>query len=505
MLPKNESLSDRFHHFFYDREVPYGLAMCRICLPLVLTGWVLPRWFVCRELYSSDGSTGQLSNGYGYIDLLPEFPGGVVAALYALMLFFMLTMCIGWRTRFSALMTCILFSFFCSLDCVSSMTKYTVIASHVFLLLAVSPAGTIWSVDAWLANRKRNLDPTKPRFEYPKSEAWPRRLVQLLISIVYFGAAVTKIHTPVFFSGDQLQYWMLTHLNYQHPVGEYLAMYPILLVAAGFTTIVWEMTFLFVSWKGSMRTIMLTAGIMFHVMTAITLGLLLFPLVCYCLYFCYIDEEDMSHFAAWARRQTRRFGWLKTVQQRAVSWRDAIGNRPEWRIPGLVTFAVALPLIAFAGIELEYSWDHYGDRRPEGPHQLVAIEPERARQLLAPVMPQRDIDKFFAVDLGTFLISDLLADRRTSFRHGETMIAQCNLCPPHEDMVIECKIRDSENRSVDRIVSIATRELFRVNMQFKIADNMAPGEYSMTIETGGRYVMKKRFEVLPKAGAVAMR
>ena len=170
-----------------------------------------------------------------------------------------------------------------------------------------------------------------------------------------------------------------------------------------------------------------------------------------------------------------------------------------------LVFAIALPAIAFLGIEIEHHWDLYAERSPEGRPQLDAIDPDRARVLLAPVQPQRDIDKFFAVDMGTFLISDLLADRRTSFRQGEKMIAQCNLVPPHEDMVVECKIRDSDNRMIDRKVVVATRELFRANIEFEIAETMRPGAYSMTVETAGRHVMKKNFSILPKYGTVASR
>jgi len=125
--------------------------------------------------------------------------------------------------------------------------------------------------------------------------------------------------------------------------------------------------------------------------------------------------------------------------------------------------------------------------------------------MLAPVTPQRDIDKFFAVDLGTFLISDLLADRRTTFRQGEKMIAQCNLIPPHDDMTVECEIRDQANRIVDRLVAIGTREMFRVNLVFNIGINMEPGEYSMSVETAGRHVMNKKFTVLSKNQSVATR
>lgn len=504
-MTNSEPLTKRIHHFFYDEEVPYGLALCRICLPLVLMGLVLPRWIVCRELYSADGATAQLSMGFGYFDLLPEFSGGIVAALYAVMVFSLLSLCVGWCTRASAIISLVIFTYICMLDCVSTMTKYTVISSHIFFILALSECGSIWSVDAWLASRKRNLDPTKPKYEMPRSPAWPRRLLQLHIGFVYFGAAMTKIHTPSFFTGDQLQFWMLTHLNYQHPIGEFFSMYPIMLVVGCYVTAVWEIIFIFCAWKSSWRFIILPLGILFHFMTALTLGLMMFPTVCYCTYLAFMDEDDVQKSAAWFRRQMRKFGWLK---QAVLSARAAVASweyRPQWRKASAWTFAAVVPLIAVAGTEMEYWWDVYGERRPEGRHQLVAIDPERAQQLLAPVTPQRDIDKFFAVDMGTFMISELLADRRTSFRHGETMIAQCNLLPPHEDMVVECKIRDGDNRSIDRIVAVATRDMFRVNITFPIAENLPPGDYTMTVETAGRYVMQKKFQILPKYGTVAQR
>ncbi len=504
-MSNSESVTSRIRHFFYDTEVPFALAMIRISLPIILMGLALPRWVVCRELYSSDGATGQLSAGFLGVDLLPEFSGDVVASLYAVMLFAMVSLSMGWCSRVSAFISFVLLTYFSMLDVVSTMTKYLVISSHLFFLLSLSDCGAIWSVDAWFANRKRNLDPTQPRISYPQSAAWPRRLIQLHIAFVYFGAAMTKIHTPAFFTGDQLQYWMLTHLNYQHPVGEFFSLYPILLVAMGYVTVVWEVMFIFCAWKSSWRSIILPIGIFFHFMTALTLGLLMFPMVCYCAYLSYLDDDDVRQSFAWLRRRSRRFTWLKSVKRILVDGASRWSEHPEWRRPAQIAFAVALPTIAFLGLELEHHWDLYNERGPGGKPELVAIDPEHANRLLARVTPQRDIDKFFAVDMGTFLVSDLLADRRNSFRQGETMIAQCNLVPPHEDMVVECKLRDDANRVVNSMVAVGTREMFRVNINFPISENMKPGEYSMTVETAGRHVMKKKFTVLPKYGTVATR
>ena len=105
------------------------------------------------------------------------------------------------------------------LDCLSTFTKYSVISSHVLFLLCLSNCGTIWSVDRWRAAGRADDGP-------PRTSAWPRRLVQLLIGTVYFGAAFTKMHTDGFMSGDQIRFWLLTNVNNSNPLGEHLAMYP---------------------------------------------------------------------------------------------------------------------------------------------------------------------------------------------------------------------------------------------------------------------------------------
>ena len=93
------------------------------------------------------------------------------------------------------------------LDSVGTMTKYSVIASHLLVLLSFSGAGAVWSVDA--AIRRRQTGST----ELQKVPVWPVRLMQLLFCFIYFGAAITKIQTDSFFSGEQMRYWMLSKLE----------------------------------------------------------------------------------------------------------------------------------------------------------------------------------------------------------------------------------------------------------------------------------------------------
>ena len=503
MRRNTEKLSTRAERFFFEEEVPYGLALCRICLPIALLSMALPRWSTARELFSIEGATAPLAIGYGYLNLLPEFSGSVAVAIFSAMVMALVCASIGWCTRASLIVSNVLFTYFCMLDCVSTMTKYTVIATHMLFILALSECGSLWSVDAWLAGRQRSYWPGEPALQRRRFPAWPRRLMQIHIGAVYFGAAITKMHTPTFFTGDQLQYWMQTHLNFQHPLGEYLSLYPILLVAFSHIAIVWEVTFLFVGWKSMWRSFVLPIGILFHFMTMLTLGLMLFPVICYITYLSFLDEDDVRQCSAWCRRQMRRFAWMKSLSQRAVGWRNRLGDPVGWQTSSRAAFMFGLALFSVANVELEHWQDPYGMRRPEGPHALTLADPAVVEKILAPTEPQRDSDMFFAVDTGTILVGDQLANRRREFRQGETLIAHCHLIPPHEDIWIECQIQDAEHRIIDQLGSVATREMFRSNFTYPISDQIAPGEYTLVIATGGRPVMKKFISVLPRHGTAS--
>ena len=503
MKTETERLGSPVDRFFFAPEVPYGLALLRITLPLALMGLVLPRWYVVRELFSTDGAIAQISGGYGIPKLMPEFSGTIAVALYAIMIFALLCASAGWCSRVSLAISAVLFTYFSMLDYVSTMTKYTVIASHVLAILAFSGCGSLWSVDAWLAGRKRSHWPGEPSVEYERFPAWPRRLVQIFIGVVYFGAAVTKIRTPLFFTGDMLQYWMQTHINFKHPIGEYLSLYPILLVGFAYITVVWEITFIFLCWKGFWRSFILPVGILFHFMTTLTLGLIMFPIVCYCTYLAFLNEDDVRWCACWFRRQCRRSAWLKTAVSQAVAWRNRLGTPIGWKSPARAAFVFSMALFAVANVEAERWLDLYGERRPEGRYALTPMAPEEAVKILSPSETYRISDRFFAIDLGTILVGDRLANRRSEFRQGETLVAQCNLTPPHEDMYIECKLHNDDNRIVERFGTIATREMFRTNFRYHVTDAVPPGDYTLVVETAGRPVMQKKFQVLPRHGNAA--
>lgn len=488
---ENETVLTRANRFFYSEEVPYGLALMRICLPLVLLIVTLFRWPVARELYSTDGATAPLSVGFGAPAFLPEFSATIVLAVYSMLVFFLFSSAFGWCTRLSLAAATLLYFYFNMLDAISTMTKYSVMANHGLLLLTLSRCGDLWSVDSWLKGRRRNLWPGAARWEWPKSEVWPRRLIQIFIAVVYFGAAMTKLNTTAFLSGDQMMYWMMTHVNWKHPLGEYLTLYPALLVVLAYISLIWEVTFIFLVWRGKWRHFMLGVGVVFHFMTAITLGLFIFPLVCYCLYIASLEERDIQQISAFLRRIKRKLTRAGN-RPRSASWQPALPQFPAARRFAPAVYALAILLFAVAGVEAEYRLDRYGERRPEGRHTLRPLSAEEARRLTRADVTIRETDKLFAFDIGTVTLGGILLDRRAEFRPGDELIAQCTLTPPHEDMWVECTLCDPLGRIIERNGQVALREAMRIDFHYTFDRSLPEGEYDFILRFAGKEVARRR-------------
>ncbi|HEX6986282.1 MAG TPA: HTTM domain-containing protein, partial [Planctomycetaceae bacterium] len=472
-------LGERVRAFFFAEEVPYGLAFVRILLPLVLFVDMVRRWPFVRELYSADGATAPLWFTYGLRSPLPELPGAAAVALFTLLLVALVATSAGWMTRVSSAIAAALYFYFTTLDSVATITKYTVIASHVLLLLALSNCGAVLSLDAL----RRPV--AGPRFP-----VWPRRLVQILIGVVYFGAAMTKIHTPAYFNGDQMMFWMLTHVNGQHPLGETLANYPAALAAGAYAAVVWEIMFIFLAWRGVGRLAMLAAGVAFHVSTYLTLGLDIFPCVMIATYFAFMGERDAY---ACGRRLSRLAEAVGFPLRSALA--SAAARLAPARKLGPAAFVMTTWALALGGAAAERVMDPYNERGPGGPMPLTELDPDLARKMLAGPEPLRPHDKIFSFEIGTGLFGDVLVGRRRVFEKGDDLIAQCVAAPPHGDAYVECNLHTADGRLVERAGRVLMRESTRVNFTFPICDAVPPGDYELVLKLSGTEITRKPFTV----------
>lgn len=489
----------RISEFFFAEEVPYGMAIMRMLLPLGPLIVMSQRWPHTRELFSSDGAPSPLWINYSYPDLLPIPSGTVAVVMMSALLLCLLTTMVGWRTKLSASIAAVFYTYLNLLDCSSTMTKYSVIACHGLMLLAISQSGAVWSVDSWLKSRKRKLAwPGEPALEQPKFAAWPRRLSQLLIGAVYFGAGITKMHTDGFFTGDQLLSWFQTSVNNQHPFGVFLTQYPWLIISFCYIAVVWEVAFIFVCWQGWSRFFALALGTIFHIMTALTLGLLIFPIVCISMYAAFLNETDFQDIFARVRRWKRR---RSTAASRLPKQTESMGLRrilAATRIPSPVAFVAVVAGVMTLGVAAEHKLDPYGIRRPEGKHQLRPVDIGFVEQsVLGRPKRIRLIDKFDHVKFGSLIVSGVLSDPRTEFSQGDKLTAQVQLDPVHEDMWVECVLRDSDDRKITAAGQIVPRALLRANYLFPLGGELEPGTYQIVVTASGNEVMRKAFTLKP--------
>jgi hypothetical protein len=481
-----------WNDFFMAQEVPYAMALVRIVLPLVLLVGVLPRWGHVRELYSSDGTPTPLWVAYETPALLPDLPAPVAVGLFSLLVFCLLSVSLGWKTRLSLAIVTVLYPAFGLLDMVSTLTKYTVLATHALLLLTISRCGAVWSIDAWSSRRGLAATISGP----PTAPVWPRRLLQLLLGICYLGAAFTKMHTPAYFSGEQMLYWMLGDMNFANPLGEYLSLFPAVAVVGAYVTILWEVLFIALVWRRGWRALMLSFGVVFHVFSWLMLGLIVFPLLCMAMYLVFIERDHVERAALAVRSWRRRLRPGK--RQPAMSLQVA---PPEWLTPGtsLAAFALLAGLWSVAGAEIEHHLDVYQQRAGAEPLALTPLDPERAAQMLGPEQPIRPQDLFFSCDVGTTTLGGVLADRRETFRTGETAILQCNMTPPHPDMWVEVSLNDEQNRVIRRFGQIVPREQLRSNFTYRFDDILKAGRYEFVVTYDDTEIARRPISYEPRA------
>jgi hypothetical protein len=489
------TLRGRIQHFFYQEQVPYGVALLRIVLPLVLLQTLVPRWIHAREFFSTDGAAAPLAINYSLPNFPPE-PGGTLAvAMMTALIVALISACIGWLTRPSLLIACALYSYLTMLDCVSTMTKYSVISSHMLLLLSLSQCGSLWSVDAWRRQRCHHDPPGMPQL--PQAfPVWPQRLIQLFIALVYFGAACTKMHTDGYFTSDQLRYWLMTNVNNRNPAGELLSFAPAIVIFMANFAIVWQIVFVFVVWKPVAKWLMLAIGIMFHASTTPLLGLYIFPQVMISSYLSYVEAD---HFLR-VRGVLRQF-WKKL--QRRFEAHPMPGfpqqRQPRFQVPigatSGVVWAAVLMMTTVAGVAAESLYDPYGMRGTEGPLELRPLDSQLVERLMAPNPPIPFSDRLLSFDVGSDMLGGVLLTTETSVRRGELFYVQASIAPPHEDAWLNCQLRGPDGQLLHESGQIVPRDRLRGDWQYTIPATSTAGRYRFVLEHEGRAIAERIIDV----------
>jgi uncharacterized membrane protein YphA (DoxX/SURF4 family) len=211
----------------------------------------------------------------------------LVRAVYAVTVGAGLTTLIGFRTRVSALVFALGTWFLVSHDGSYGEIHHTDIVLSFFLLfLALSPSGRHLSVDA----KRRRRDPPET-----DDAVWPLRLTQLLLAWSYFSNAAAKLiySGTEWMNGYTLQQSLLySSLQWDRPLGLWLAQRHDLCVAVSIATIGFELAFPVAVFFRRTRPLILLSGAIFHVVTYWTMNVGFFQHLV--LYAVFVDFEALA-------------------------------------------------------------------------------------------------------------------------------------------------------------------------------------------------------------------
>jgi hypothetical protein len=491
------TVSQRIQNYLFAEEIPYGFALMRILMPLVLLEGVLARWRFSEELFSTNGVPISLLENFGSYNYLQPLPPFLTACLMSILVLTLVMSLVGWFTRFSLVTSLILHTYFACNDTATSMTKFTVIQTHILLLLSLSGCGKIWSVDSWIAGR-RNPDraPLSERPAWATAPVWPQFLLLSMIGASYLGAALTKLHMPDFITGDAISYWIMSNPNFRHSIGEWMTQYPGFLVISGHGTVLWEILFLFLAWKGLPRMVMFAMGLFFHFMAALTLGEVTFLMVISVCYTGCLREAEAIYLGSLLRKIGGTvFGWLPVPQLLPRVSRLLLIDRlaspsPRFQIALLTMLLVT---VGVGGAWVNHRLDLYGVRRPEGPYELKPMDEREVARLFAGTRPIRETDKYLGVRLGSLKVGGRLSNRCDHFGFDDVLICEASLNPPHEDMWMEFRLLDSDQKIVHRDGVIVSRESRWAQFTYKLTEVLEPGEYNLVVRSRNQEICRRPF------------
>lgn len=152
-------------------------------------------------------------------------------------------------------------------------------------------------------------------------------------------------------------------------------------------------------------------------------------------------------------------------------------------------------IVAIGAAEADYRMDLYGSRAEGGALPLKTLDREVALAMIKNPRALREKDKFFSFDIGSMLMGGQLANRSTEYTYGDSIIAQCNINPPHEDLWVEVAIEDSEERIIDSAGQYVTRDSLWANFKYQAGSRMSPGDYSLVLKSGGKEIARRHFKL----------
>jgi hypothetical protein len=204
---------------------------------------------------------------------------GVTAGLAALLT-------IGWRTKLMSILYYVSMLFLHNRNLVSSSGADVLLLVTGFHLM-LSPCGAAYSVDAWLAARRRGT------LASPLIVPWAMRMIQIQTSVVYTGAAIYKLGGALWLNGTALHY-VLNNTEVTRFDVTFLTNYPLLVNVMTYAALVMEFALAFFLWFRQTRSLVILMGLMLHIGIVVTINIPCFGELMWISYLAFLTPPEFD-------------------------------------------------------------------------------------------------------------------------------------------------------------------------------------------------------------------
>ncbi|WP_028067852.1 HTTM domain-containing protein [Solirubrobacter soli] len=275
----------RWDRFWFAPVDPLPLGLVRIALGVVMTLWTLTLLPQLPDFFTARGVTGSAAAGrpWHVWTLLGATPSPTwLGAVCLAMLVAAIALTAGWHTRVASIIVC--------LGAVSLQRTDPYVFNSgdsllrlLCLFVALAPAGACLSLDA----RRRG----------PRSiPAWPLRLIQIQVSVMYLAAVWAKLRGPAWRDGSATEYALRVSDLVRFPVGDLLDAAPWLVPAATYGTMAIEAALVVLVWPRRTRPFALLAGVTLHLGIDLGLRVGFFTLAVFTAYLAFVDRSYLRPF-----------------------------------------------------------------------------------------------------------------------------------------------------------------------------------------------------------------
>ena len=270
-----ETFGQGWNRFWFTPRDPAALSTIRLFTGLVV---VYLHATLSLDLIAFFGPDGLLPAGaiaplegptFSYLNYLST--PGELWAVHLIGLAVLVLFTVGFWTRLTSILALVVFlSDVNRAPMITSLTEP--IAAMVMLYLCLAPCGRRYSIDAWLARRKRPASAASQSAQQLSTMTTiATRLIQVHLALMVAMMGFSKLSGDVWWIGTGM-WWLATRPESRLADVTWLYQYPLLLDAWTHLVVLFELSFPLLIWNRLARPILLAASVLVWASIALVTG-----------------------------------------------------------------------------------------------------------------------------------------------------------------------------------------------------------------------------------------